>query len=551
MHRPILIFVVVLALALTSVPSAQRSAAPQAPPRLLVIVVVDQMRADYVTRFRSDWTSGLKRLLSEGAYFSSAAYPYLTTVTCAGHATIATGAFPRLHGVFQNVWYDRRTRQLAACADDADAGAIGYGPKAQGGSSARSLLMPTLADELRARRPAQVVTLSLKARSAVMLAGHGGEAVTWLSLNGWETSSAYARRPVPAVKAFIDANPIDRDYGKIWTPLLPSSRYQGPDDAVGEAPPEGWTRTFPHALTGGGRGGAQFRAQWQESPFADAYLGRMAAALVETMKLGSDDVTDVLGISFSSPDNVGHAFGPASHEVQDVFARLDQTLGRLLGRLDALVGRDRYVVAFTADHGVGEVTEQRQQAGRDGGRLSSIHLADVAERAARGVLGPGEYVAVVNENDLYFEPGVYEKLGAAPDGLSTVVNALEKEAGVLRVFRQEQLAGRYEASDRSLRAAALSYVPGRSGDLVLAPRPGWVVSSSATAADHGTANRYDQEVPLMLMGRGVRHGEYTEEATPADIAPTLAALAGVTLPRAEGRVLWSALTVAPPLPPNR
>jgi hypothetical protein len=213
----------------------------------------------------------------------------------------------------------------------------------------------------------------------------------------------------------------------------------------------------------------------------------------------------------------------------------------LLDRLDSLVGRDRYVVALTSDHGVGDLTEQLQQAGR-GGRLSSDRLTEVAERAAQGAAGPGKYVASVNGNDMYFEPGAYRTLSASPAALSAVGRALEVQDGILGVFQREQLVGDRETRDPLLRAAALSYVPGRSGDLVLAPKPGWVVSGSTTAANHGTANPYDQEVPVILMGRGITPGVYHEAVTPADVAPTLALLAGFTLARAEGQVLRSALT---------
>jgi len=176
-----------------------RAADPQ-PPKLAVILVVDQMRADVVDRFMKDWTGGLKRLVDEGAWFRQAAYPYLTTVTCAGHATIGTGAFPHVHGIFQNTWWDRETHQVVNCVDDASVTDIGYAANAHGGRSASRLLIPTFADEMRAQRSARVVSLALKDRSAIMLAGHGGDAVTWLSesLDGWATSSAFASRPVVA-----------------------------------------------------------------------------------------------------------------------------------------------------------------------------------------------------------------------------------------------------------------------------------------------------------------------------------------------------------------
>src|SRR2546421_569615 len=218
---------VAAAIAFAAVLSSVPHAAPPTPPKLAVIVVVDQMRADYVDRFNGAWTSGLKRMVTQGAWFQQAAYPYLTTVTCAGHATISTGSFPHTHGVFQNAWFDREAHKQMTCTEDPRATDIGYGVPVTGGDSAHRLKLPTFTDQMRSRKQAHVVALSLKDRSAVMLAGHGGDAVIWLSntLNGWESSSVYGDAPVPAVKAFIDANPIAADFGKTWDRLLPPAAY--------------------------------------------------------------------------------------------------------------------------------------------------------------------------------------------------------------------------------------------------------------------------------------------------------------------------------------
>ena len=211
------------AAALAAISAQPRALA--APPKLVVMLVVDQMRADYVDRFQNDWTGGLKRLVSEGAWFRRAAYPYLTTVTCAGHATVATGAFPHVHGIFQNEWWDREVGKQMFCVEDLKVVDIGYTSEAEHGrESAWRLLVPTFGDVMRETRSAHVVSLALKDRSAIMLAGHAADAVTWLgdSLDGWVTSSAYTKAPVPAVKAFVDANPIDADFHKSWTPMRPA-----------------------------------------------------------------------------------------------------------------------------------------------------------------------------------------------------------------------------------------------------------------------------------------------------------------------------------------
>jgi predicted AlkP superfamily pyrophosphatase or phosphodiesterase len=512
-------------------------AAPVTPPKLAVILVVDQMRADYVDRFQAEWTGGLKRMVTQGAWFQQAAYPYLTTVTCAGHATIATGSFPHRHGIFQNAWWDRESARQVICNEDARVKDVFYGPAAASGDSAYQLQLPTLSDLLRTQRKAHVVSLALKDRSAIMLAGHGGDAVTWLSntMDGWVTSPVYSEAPVPAVKAFIDANPIAADFGKTWEKMLPATSYTGPDDGVGEATPQGWGRSFPHVLKGAvGRADSTFFAQWERSPFADAYIGRFASSLVKAMELGKHEGTDVLAISFSTPDMVGHGFGPRSHEVQDLYARLDLTIGALFDELDAVVGKGQWVAALSADHGVTPIPEQLVAEGKDAGRISGGALIDAVNQALRPVLGEGRHLTALSTNDLYFAPGVYDKLRRTPAAFSAAMAAIMARPGIQRVLRSEDVSGGEKSSDPLLRAAALSYFPGRSGDLIIAMKPGWMISANGTT--HGSANPDDQRVPVMFLGAGIKHGIYQEPATPADLAPTLAAVLGLSL-KTEGHPL--------------
>jgi predicted AlkP superfamily pyrophosphatase or phosphodiesterase len=337
------------------------------------------------------------------------------------------------------------------------------------------------------------------------------------------------------VKAFLDANPITADFGKVWEKMLPASSYTGPDNGLGEATPRGWTTSFPHKLTGDANApDSSYKAQWERSPFADAYIGRFATALVKALELGKHESTDVLAISFSTPDMVGHTFGPRSHEVQDIFAHLDKTIGALFDELDAYVGKGQWVAGLTADHGVTPIPEQLVAEGKDAGRISGGAIIDAVEQALLPALGQGRHVTALSTNDLYFEPGVYDKVRRQPAALSAAIGAIMARPGIERVLRSEDVRGGAASKDPQLRAAALSYFPGRSGDLILIMKPGWMIS--ATGTTHGSASPDDQRVPMLFLGTGIKAGKYQEAATPADLAPTLAAIIGVSL-KAEGHPL--------------
>jgi predicted AlkP superfamily pyrophosphatase or phosphodiesterase len=504
------------------------------PPRLVVLLVVDQMRADYVDWYGAHWKGGLRRLYDQGAWMRNARYPYLGTLTCPGHFTITTGAFPHTHGMVLNAWYDRAQKKAVDCTDDPASPLVSYPPApATRGDSARNLLVPTLVDEMNAQLPRkpQVAAFSMKARSAIPFAGHSPAVVLWFGGSHWVTSRAYATRPVPWVDRFITANPLGLETP--WVRLLPEGEYANRDDAAEERPGAGWSNTFPHPLTGAP--GGPF-TRWAASPAGDEYVAQLARAALVEMKLGQGPGTDVLGVSFSMTDLVGHAFGPRSQEVQDTLARLDRSIGGLLQELDRRVPGS-YVLVLASDHGVAPIPEQSP----DGGRLQPPELKKQLNAALVAELGPGEHVADVEFDDLYLAPGVRERLAARPGAVARVLAALHAVPGVAEVFDGAVL-GDPGKLDGASKAAALSYFPGRSGDLLIAPRPNWVVGNLAT--NHGTLNDYDQCVPVIFFGRGVKPGKYDRAVTPADIAPTLARLVGVKLPKAEGAPIGEVLAPA-------
>ena len=364
----------------------------QGTPRLVAVLVVDQMRADYLQTFDRHWHGGFRTLLSEGLVFENARYPYLETLTCAGHSTIGTGALPHTHGMVANAWWDRSARRMSD-ARATRAADITYGGPARKGNSAKAMLVPTLADELRAQKPgARVVSLSLKARSAIGLAGHGGDAVVWFDdeSGSFATSRAFASAPVPAVKAFIDAHPYEQENGSSWTLSAPADSYVMRDAGVGERPPASWSGLFPHRLAGRNGVDAQFFQLWQASPRSDAYLEGLAESLIDSLALGQRDTTDFLGISFSALDEVGHSFGPESREIEDVLRQLDVALQRLIAHLDAKVGRANYMLALSADHGVAPIASAPL-----GGRIANEDVRERIDETLTGLFGEltlGSYV---------------------------------------------------------------------------------------------------------------------------------------------------------------
>jgi predicted AlkP superfamily pyrophosphatase or phosphodiesterase len=537
----------------TQKPTAEKKPAQPARPRLVVMLVVDQMRADYVDRFEAQWVGGLKRLVQEGAWFREAAYPYAATETCPGHATISTGAFPLSHGIVANSWWDRDDQQMETCTSDPKATNSAYGGgETKGGDSAWRMKFPAFAQELKFQTggATRVVALSLKARAAITLAGQKADAVIWedTATGTWVTSSAFGNAPF--VEDFVKKHPVTEDFGKAWSLSLPESRYLYDKNATGAATVQGWTATFPHALhgkEGATAPDAAFFEQWATSPFADNYLTRMAENAVDTLNLGKVEGTDYLAISYSTPDHVGHRYGPRSWEIQDILIRLDKDLAELFTHLDQKVGKGNYVVALTGDHGVAPIPADMRQSGFDAGVLSLTELKNRMENALEPFHYAKPAIARIVGNELYFSQGVYVQLRQDPAAMKAIVDTALATPGVAAVFRAEELGSGLKNVSTARTAAELSYFAARSGDLFILQQPYWLTDGSATAAKeytgtgHGTPYYYDQHVPILLMGFGIKPGEYFDSATPADIAPTFAALTGVTLGARDGRVLTEAL----------
>ena len=530
---------ILAALLITQGPAAQSPAAIK--PKLVVLISVDQMRGDYIDRFQHQWSKGLKRLVAEGAWFRQADYPYYNTVTCSGHASISTGTVPAVHGMVLNQWWERDNSRLVSCTDDDDAQLITYGAPVKGvGNSARHLMTTTLSDEMRIQAVAapRVVSISLKARSAINLGGHHPDAVIWLDEDHgeWVTSTAFGTTPTPYFADYIAKHPLRNEMGRVWDRAMPKDRYLYDGSTQMRQKTALATNDFPHIVKGdGSEVGGAFTDAWESSPYSDAYLAGLAGAALDALKMGRGPGIDYLGISFSALDKVGHDFGQDSHEIQDVLFHLDRELGVLLDKLDRDVGKGNYVVGLTADHGVAPVPERVKAQGFDAGRINTVAMGRQIDEVLVRELGGGPFRTRVIYNDIYFNTGVYSKLLQNAKAMDAVVQTVLKTQGVARVYKKGELS----AADPFTRASFLSHYEGRSGDLKMLGRPYWITSSSTST--HGTGHRYDTRVPVILFGAGVRKGEYLQPSSPIDLAPTLGFLSGVVLPDAMGRVLTEAL----------
>ena len=512
-------------------------------PPLVVMIVVDQFRADYVQRYGGLWTKGLRRMIDRGAYFPLAAYPYSGTVTCAGHSTVGTGTFPRTHGMIANTWYDRDAKKSIACTQDATATSVGYGgsPGTEH-HSAKWLATNTFADELRNQLPIapHIASFSLKARSSIGMAGHAGDLVVWFEDAGlWASSTAFTKTPQSGFDAYATKHAVSQQYVRIWDRLLPPAAYLFADEGLAEQKPDDGTVLFPHPQTRpSGTPDQGFYANWERTPFVDEALTDMAITFSEGFGKGRG--TDMLAVSYSALDYVGHRYGPKSHEVQDVLLRLDVQLGKLFDTLDQRLGAGQYVVALTADHGVAPIPEQVLAEGLDAGRFTAAsittRLTEAFKAFATDTVSP---IANSTGTDVYFSPAALAIIRSNSAARKALEDAALAAPGIARIYWSDDLAMGISGDDPIKRSEILSYMPGRSADLLLVPKQYWIATASGTT--HGSPNLYDQRVPVMLMGIGVRPGQYQTTVTPADVAPTLAYLTGITLPRAEGRALTEAI----------
>ncbi|HVS12925.1 MAG TPA: alkaline phosphatase family protein [Thermoanaerobaculia bacterium] len=491
---------------------------PEGAPRLVLFLVVDQVRADYLTRFRPLFEHGLARLLEESAVFTDNHQAHARTETAAGHATLATGTFPSSHGVVGNYWFDRASGEEVYSAVDPEVG-----------RSARNLKRPTLGDLFKRSWPeSKVFALGGKDRSAILTAGAEADAAYWYSSRtGTFTTTAAYRAEGEAepewLAAFHQRKLLDRLFGETWSPLLPA----GEAAKYGVEPLDrgDFSRGFPYSIGSFSVvPDAAFYGAIYSTPFVDGYVVDLAKALIDGEGLGQDATPDFLGVTLSSLDSIGHTYGPDAPETLDTLMRIDRRLGDLLDFVDERVGRDQVIVTLSSDHGVGRVPEVARVGGEDAGRFGTEQVVCVQQLGARITREMAlEGIDWMPEMGYLDRATLASRQVDAERVLDALAAGLPACPRIDRVLRPRDLA--LDSDDQMVRLFARSYDPERSGDffVVLAPD----TLATTTTASHGTPYRYDTWVPWLLRLPGVAPVVIGRATATVDVVPTLAAIYGL------------------------
>jgi predicted AlkP superfamily pyrophosphatase or phosphodiesterase len=519
--------------------------------RLVLLIVIDQFRYDYLERFADLFgAGGFRRLMNQGALFTNANYSYIPTFTAPGHAAIATGSVPAANGIVGNVWFDREAGRVRVMVSDPAAHLVtDKGPaRSDGAFSPRNLIGSTLGDQIRLSNNFQskVVAVSLKDRAAILPGGQRPTGVFWFSEDtGTFVSSDYYSKELPGwVKKFNASERPDRYFGKKWERALTANAYRRSQSQRPPVQSSVLGSKFPYILTGGEEiAGPKFYNAFQLTPFASEYLADFARAAVESESLGTDDFPDLLSISFSSPDLTGHYYGPDSEEIEDTFIRLDRAIANFLSFIDRRVDPSNTIIAVTGDHGVAPVPEYLRAVGFDADRIDGRALAAGVNQALVARYGEGKWVAGFVNDQLYLDRKLLDAGKIDLDEAERIAGeAALRVPGIITYFTRKQiLEGR--VGGRSLdRRVVNGFNRARSGDVWIITKPFAFISEGSLATTHGSAYSYDTHVPVIIVGRGIRPGRYRAECSPSDIAPTVASLLGVEPPaNCVGRVLTEAL----------
>ena len=560
-HRLVLAAAAV-ALVLLALPAAAPPAgAASGRPRLVVLIVVDMLRADLLTRYEDlflpartpEGVGGFRWMMEEGAWFGDARHDHYPLHTAVGHAAIVTGAYPYQHGVVSNKWYDRSIGRVRLAEEDPNSPVIGAAESKRGVSPV-ALRASTIGDEMKiaAGTRAKVWAVAQKDRAAVLMAGRLGDGAVWFDDTGgsWVTSRFYARGgALPSwLEAWNARRAPDALFGKVWSLSLPAeavARSRAPS-ADGADNLRSLGPAFPHTLDGGlDRPGRAFYRAFAASPFGNAMTLDTSRRLAEAESLGQDAGADLLAIGLSALDYAGEDFGPNSPEILDLMVQTDRQLSGFFNDLARSIpgGFRSVTVVLTGDHGIAPIVAEAKAAGLPAGVFQEETVLKAIEEALDGELGADDWTEAAVEMNLYLNLRTIARRKVPQDEVEAkAVAAADRVDGIYAACaRSRILSGRLPATDLARRVAE-GFHPRVSGEIVLVPQAFWVRGQSERGAAHGAPYAYDTAVPILLAGAGVRPGQHLERVTTLDIAPTIAALLGVLPPSgSEGKVLAAAL----------
>lgn len=506
-----------------SVTYGQKKSTDSNRPALVVGIVVDQMRYEYLYKYADRYSNnGLKRLLREGMNCQDNHYNYAPTVTAAGHASVYTGTVPAVHGIVGNEWTDVATGKKVYCTDDSTVSTVGTTGKT-GFMSPKNMWTSTITDQLKLAQnfKSKTIAIALKDRGAILPGGHSADGAYWYdSKEGrWITSSFYMQSLPKWVQAF-NAEQRAQKYTKAgWNTLYPIQTYSssGPDDSPYETKMAGETApVFPHTLQGGNP-----LELIRTSPYGNTLTKDFAIQAMTEEKLGKNGTTDFLAVSFSSTDYVGHSFGPQSVELEDTYLRLDQDIAEILTYLDKNYGKDQVLVFLTADHAVAEIPGYLNSHKMPGGVFDRVKAMADIKKATQEAFGQSDLIIGEDNYQLYFNKVALTKMNIDREKLIQVVKqSLKKQAGFQELIDLQNIEG-VTLNDLYATTIRNGYNSDRSGDVMILLKPQWFIGYK-TGTTHSTLYAYDTHVPLVFYGWKVKPSEVTERTNISDISTSLA-----------------------------
>lgn len=521
-------------------------------PKLVVAILVDQLRYDYMERFNDQFVPGGFKLLTEqGTFMTFARYNYFPTVTGPGHASFLSGTTPASHGIIANDWFDKTKKKMLNCVDDSTVSGVGTERKSAdstssdetasgtaetessaGKKSPRNFIGANFADQLRLQYQSKVVGVSIKDRGAILPTGKKPAGAYWFeaATGNFITSTYYTDQLPEWVQAFNERKRAKDFIGQTWKRLLDPKMYAWDDAGAGEAPLPGERKnTFDHTIT------ASPTSESYESiiptPFGNQLVVELAQAAIEGEKLGQGPQPDLLTVSFSSIDACGHRFGPYSQEVQDITLRLDRQLAELFSFIDKKIGLSNVAIVLTADHGVSPLPEFATKQGMDGQRISEGTMVKDLQAKLSEKFGPGNYLLTgrIIEGNIYFDHNVLREKGIEPGAVASFIREWAFSTGKYQACysREQILDGRTpgQIGERIFNG----YNAERSGDVVLVYKP-FTIQWGRTGTTHGSVYSYDTHVPVLFHGPAFKPGRYADEFYITDIVPTLCAALHMDVP---------------------